>query len=205
MRTIACLAIAGMLAGCEMVSMKVPEPTVPAATVAVTLPAATEGSAAATEALLPKIVEHYCLERLIDGVPESFAVEKVGLTRAINPVHGVDARFPRDVWSTAETPRLYVWPSATGGAGCTIGVFEGDFTRAIQIIGDAVEKGRSERGVRRPPAQNKMPTYEQTARGWLTFFAPGGDRRVFSAYASHDNPDPALARGLLLTLSELDK
>jgi hypothetical protein len=43
MRTIACLAIAGMLAGCEMVSMKVPEPTVPAATVAVTLPAATEG------------------------------------------------------------------------------------------------------------------------------------------------------------------
>ncbi|OYX49568.1 MAG: hypothetical protein B7Y90_06760 [Alphaproteobacteria bacterium 32-64-14] len=205
MRAIAYLAVIGVLAGCKTVSMKASEPSVPAATVAVTLPDAAPGSAAATEAMLPRIVEHYCLERLIDGVPESFAVGKAGLIPAINPIHSVDARFPRDVWSTAATPRLFVWPSMTGGAGCTIAVFEGDFTRAIQIIGDAVEAGRSRRGVRQPPAQNKMPTYEQTRRGWLTFFAPGGDRRVFSAYASHDNPDPALARGLVLTLAELDK
>jgi hypothetical protein len=205
MRAFVCLAILTVLAGCETVSMKVPEPSVPAATVAVTLPDTLPGSVAATEALLPKIVEHYCLERLIDGVPESFAVGKVGLTPAINPVHGVDARFPRDVWSTAATPRLYVWPSKTGGAGCTIAVFEGDFTRAIQVISDSVETGSAKRGGREPSKLNNMPTYEQTARGWLTFFAPGGDRRVFSAYASHDNPDPALARGLLMTIAELDK
>jgi hypothetical protein len=205
MRAKAVLATMILLAGCETVRMSVPEPTVPTATVAVTLPDGTPESVAATEAMLPKIVEHYCLERLIDGVPESFAVQKVGLTSAVNPVHGVDARFPRDVWSTGATPRLYVWPSATGGSGCTIAVFEGDFTRAIQIISDAVESGRAERGIRQPPKHNTMPTYEQTRQGWLTFFAPGGDRRVFSAYASHDNPDPALGRGFLITLSELDK
>ncbi len=205
MRVSAFLAAITMLAGCQMVRMAVPEPVVPAATVAVTLPEGSPASAAATEALLPKVIEHYCLERLLDGVPESFAVERAGLARVTNPVHEVEPRFPSQVWSTAETPRLFVWPSATGGAGCTIAVFDGDMDRAIEIIGNAVETGRARRGVREPARQNKLPTYEQTRQGWLTFFAPGGDHRVFSAYASHDNPDPALARGLLMTLSELDK